>query len=808
MGLIMAFREPLPVRLPGLSESTNDEFVSRLNYGVLALKTKRVCVVEGYVTHIFHIELPQREPVKIDSSNVTECSGRCAKMNVLNVGVDEMTQSMRRAVVQLIDKTFGLVPEIKPFKEKHGRQPRALVGVVGDALSFLFGSATNSDVDQLRKEIESIKSFAGVAAADASRAREGVASFTRLTNESLEVMNKLMREESKALSTVLSEVESIEGEVESEYKAISLIALEISRFVRLHDSVQILELGVEELTRGHLSSNLIEVELLTAVLANISVSLRNRGLGLCFTKVRDVYNIRSFDVARNGQDLFIKLRLPYTALPWSNVYEISTLSLPVPGRKGWTTKINNIPKVILMAPSLGFIGELTGVPSNPVLDSTAIKWFRADSGSCIYNVLADDIKRVKQHCEFSTTQKVEDPVYIRVAKGSYVISKYSDVTVQCSSDLQVDQSKTECDPCMLTVGCGCTVRAEGVSIVGNLCPENSTEFSIMHAVNLIVLQNFYDITNHSLTGKTLFSTENKIVPQGVNWEFFGEKISTLLSADDTASYSLRKLANSLQNESTIFHTQAEALLSSYISEHHYDRVWGIELITIHSWSLLIVAITFCLILYLHCGTRRILRNHFEMIGQLGIATNLLRGANTQTIPFNVVSSTTSKSLDLEYLKTLVERDTFYFTVTLVLITISSVLTLYAVYRGLKRKSYVYLEFKTSKESYMIRYQTLPDATRCFDLIVPSKRVNLLWYDYIIFGCLKIEGQNWILQDTRTSVRAELPSRILVGRQHMRKLKELINDESCTLLLVFVHTHEHVQRRAIPKVAPIPVDDWV
>jgi hypothetical protein len=67
----MAFREPIPVRLPGLSESTNDEFVSRLNYGVLALKNKRVCVVEGHVTHFFLIELPQREALKIHSSKVT-----------------------------------------------------------------------------------------------------------------------------------------------------------------------------------------------------------------------------------------------------------------------------------------------------------------------------------------------------------------------------------------------------------------------------------------------------------------------------------------------------------------------------------------------------------------------------------------------------------------------------------------------------------------------------------------------------------------------------------------------------------------
>jgi hypothetical protein len=166
-----AYNGPMMARLPGLSETNEDKYISRLNYGLVALKNKRVCVTEGYVTHTFHIVLPPREPIVVSEPklNNTECDDICSKIKGLNEGLEELTINVRQVITNLIDKIYQFIPDInKPFV-KRTRQPRALVGVVGDFLSFLFGSATNTDVERLRKEILASKDLVGMAAAEAIR---------------------------------------------------------------------------------------------------------------------------------------------------------------------------------------------------------------------------------------------------------------------------------------------------------------------------------------------------------------------------------------------------------------------------------------------------------------------------------------------------------------------------------------------------------------------------------------------------------------------------------------------------------------
>jgi hypothetical protein len=73
---------------------------------------------------------------------------------------------------------------------------------------------------------------------------------------------------------------------------------------------------------------------------------------------KDVYNSRNFDVARSEYDLIIRLRIPFSELPWMNVYETSVVSIPIPGKEEWVTTIKDVPSIILVEPSLGLIGEL------------------------------------------------------------------------------------------------------------------------------------------------------------------------------------------------------------------------------------------------------------------------------------------------------------------------------------------------------------------------------------------------------------------------------------------------------------------
>jgi hypothetical protein len=141
-----------------------------------------------------------------------------------------------------------------------------------------------------------------------------------------------------------------------------------------------------------------------------------------------------------------------------------------------------------------------------------------------------------------------------------------------------------CNPCLVQLECGCTLYGSGdrlneMSNFDESCNDRHTESKIFHAVNLAVLNAFYEGINESLTGQALFneSIEDELAP--LYLPLFSENVTRLLSADKSASYSLRKLSENLQNDSVIFHSPTEALLYDYINQQPDRAFWSWN----HGW---------------------------------------------------------------------------------------------------------------------------------------------------------------------------------------------------------------------------------
>ena len=77
---------------------------------------------------------------------------------------------------------------------------------------------------------------------------------------------------------------------------------ELASYVSLHDSVQELELGIEDLIRGQLTPRMISVEELGEAILNVSEALGVKGktqFRLCQTSPQDVYRNPSYDFVRH-----------------------------------------------------------------------------------------------------------------------------------------------------------------------------------------------------------------------------------------------------------------------------------------------------------------------------------------------------------------------------------------------------------------------------------------------------------------------------------------------------------------------------
>jgi hypothetical protein len=326
-----------------------------------------------------------------------------------------------------------------------------------------------------------------------------------------------------------------------------------------------------------------------------------------------------------------------------------------------------------------------------------------------------------------------------------------------------------------------------------MCPENTTGSTVLHTVNLIVLQHFYDTTNLTVTGKSLMSPENKLTPEGVNWKTYGEKVSNLLAADTSASYSLKKLAESLQNDSTVFHTPAESILSDILHEQSNHKFFGTDLSVLNSWGiglLIIIAFVFGL---LNLRMRRQLTANTTILAKLGVTTALLGTAKGQILKLKTPSTTEwlepTPVPVIEYIK----DDTISFFIMTIMFLSTLILIFSLFYWALKRKSYVYIEIRSAKDVVMINYKRLPDASRCFFIALSSKPKTVTVVNCFLFGFLKFEGKTWKVEDSRTHCRTSLPRRVLLTRGMALKAKQMLLDPACQIGPVVVHTHEQVRR---------------
>src|SRR5208282_5848560 len=122
-----------------------------------------------------------------------------------------------------------------------------------------------------------IKNWAGASTADAESTREGMATFVRLQNYRLDTMREVLDRDQQTLEYLRRHVESANSQMQMIDRVVSYILREMAQYVDLHDGIQELEAGIENLIRGQLTPRMISVEQIGDALLNISEALMLQG---------------------------------------------------------------------------------------------------------------------------------------------------------------------------------------------------------------------------------------------------------------------------------------------------------------------------------------------------------------------------------------------------------------------------------------------------------------------------------------------------------------------------------------------------
>jgi len=140
---------------------------------------------------------------------------------------------VRSSITELILDINEMIPDIMiEGIAAARRRPRGLFNFIGWSMKYIYGTATDSDVELLWKELLAMKGIISASAADAARSREGLATYTKLTGERLDTMHSIVEGQQAQIGSVADSVREIMATVNFEINAVGAMAKELSLYVK------------------------------------------------------------------------------------------------------------------------------------------------------------------------------------------------------------------------------------------------------------------------------------------------------------------------------------------------------------------------------------------------------------------------------------------------------------------------------------------------------------------------------------------------------------------------------------------------
>jgi hypothetical protein len=765
-----------------------DDVINRLNYGFIAHSPKSVCIVDGYWEHVIHIRWnPIRPPAK-DKSNLTERLARRLPSNYTNsliqlvpvfFSLDTLSDSFETSVRswhQLIESLIpdiGVTTDTTAFNTRRSR--RGWINAVGQASSYLFGTATDTEVQELRDLVRNSTTLFELAAADARRTREGMSSFVVLQNQRLTLLNRELDRDRLTMTTLARDVLDDRDSIIDISKLVAKAFTVIAHFTRLHDALEQAEMGIEDLVRGRLSPKLIHIDQMESILSVASDALAP-DYRLCTPRPRDAYMISNYEFARSGNDLVVRLRLPYSRDEYHKVYQVTTADMVIPGNRDAVSLLVSTPSSFLVDPGMKVVGAVTQSSYDRYLLRSVVQWAPTQELTCIQALMKQKAEEISLACDFSVIQRTAKPLHQAITKDSFLMNGYSPLTLICSN---FTRDVPDCTPCLVKLTCGCSLRLHAKPLLWapSVCRPFNAHDIVLYPVNRAVLNAFYDDFNETMAD--LLAPDPRILPP-FNLSFFSDQTSRLSASDDEISFSLNKLAASLQNESVILHTPAEALIYDLMHVSSDPSFWSIDL------SLKTVII---FVLLFACVVNAVMLARLRAQFAVLILASSTRSAHALYLrtPAPITTTPVLSSRIFTNIFADIQTIDIYLSVFVIMTSVTFLLVFVLLYRLTKRKSVLWLAFYLPSVTIELPLLTLPSPTRDFALSILGEIKMHVSYCFL-FGILHIDNSACYMRNILSNRRILLPKHVFLGPRVAWQLRKAPID--CTIRPIVMHSCEY------------------
>ena len=456
---------------------------------------------------------------------------------------------------------------------------RGLLNFVGEISHSLFGTTRDSDISKMHASMRDYERNQASLSAAWRQMGSRLASLSKSINNRLDYMKNMIDLQRQTVTELYAQLRE---ETSALDHASSLIGLALARFEQyplLLDNIDAFRLGIELLSNGFLSPELIRLIELRNVLDHI-----NRKVGVLTVDGQHVlrkealhyYRMHEFMATRSGRNIIVYLPIPLGPLRHTfALYEVHVMLLPVPDSNHATTLIQ-VPQYIGYNPDSDYFLQFDTKPSITIskllfLDHTHSFLQSVSANSCILSLLRDNSTNIHKNCQFAVlTHSIHPDVFVLDSKH-VMLTNVKHAFINCSG---VGSRNVTClDSCRVTVPCGCSLKSDFFYLHSRIenCRSTRRGRKVLHAVNLAFLHNLFEASQLAdLSRTSLFDNPLKIITPKL--KILEANYSHELKVDKQARLDLIKLANLTKQDEQAYPSSAHSMVDSWqdYSSGSYD----------------------------------------------------------------------------------------------------------------------------------------------------------------------------------------------------------------------------------------------
>ena len=558
------------------------ETVDRINYGTIFQREQDLLISREFWLHTFHIPLPKRFKVsKIPSCDVKynctepQCNivYNCQMLHTLVTQIHSLHESVFSSFNHTMRNIRNLIPQSKKFS--FDRVTRSLLPFVGKMYKGLFGLATMEDVEIMASHINAITRRTNGLVKAFEQHNKHLSSFISVTDKRMTNLMNGIKLNNKEIVNMVNVMNFKFKDFENTVLNISSIILkQVDKANVLRSKFSNLEQAVQNLVDGRLTPYLIDSSTLTSVLHSINSKLRRsyKQFFLIHTDPNYYYSNANFVYARNHSSLYVTLKFPISSLRQPlKLYKVVSLPVPVKDTTSsdmHATQLLSLPDYFAITPHHDYYLPLS---SSDLLNCQHDSIILCDINlvltpitfpDCTMALFANDRNQIKKSCDFRFTQKLLKSQIIELTATSALVYNSKNLILDCPKEQQIVPG---CAFCIIHVPCRCSVSTSTLYFSPRLvnCYNTSVAMTIVHPVNLALLQEFFDDSKlMSIFGDTTFpSPINLSVPE---FQIYNHSFSEVIAKDQKDHLSLKKIATAVKKDQKVFQSLAEPLVDGLI----------------------------------------------------------------------------------------------------------------------------------------------------------------------------------------------------------------------------------------------------